>query len=129
MKIRDESGKTYTVNLSQYVGKPSLNCSALHERVREFLHEVYPNTQLLEEVYIPGYNIYLDFLLPLYKTVVEADGIQHSQFTPHFHGYHKVAFAHASGRDNKKEEFTRLNNLRLVRLPEGSEPEWMNLIQ
>lgn len=130
MKIRDENGRSYTINLSQYVGKQRPDCSKPHERLRLLLRQTFPNAQILEEIFVPGYNLYLDFLLPLYKLAAEADGVQHSKYSMHFHGTSKLGFAHSKGRDNKKDDFCLLNGLRLIRFPEAeSDEQWMNRLQ
>jgi very-short-patch-repair endonuclease len=117
MKIIDENGKQHVVNLSKYYASSRENCSALHARLREFLTKKFPAAQILEEVHIPSYNIYLDFYIPLYRLACEADGSQHENFTPFFHKT-KLNFAAAKGRDNKKRTFCELNNITLIRFSE-----------
>lgn len=125
MKIVDENGRFYTINLSKYYAKSRENCSALHEALREFLTKKFPAAQILEEVYIEGWKVYLDFYLPLYKLACEADGKQHDEYTPFFHKNSKLNFAAAKGRDNKKKAFCELNSITLIRFNDGeTEDVW-----
>lgn len=127
MRIKDESGKEHVINLKKYFSLEKENCSQLHARLRQFLHRNFPAVPLLEEVYIPGYNLYVDFYLPLYRLVAEGDGDQHREYTPHFHGIHKTNFYQAIARDRKKETFCQLNNIKLIRFnPEETDEQWLH---
>lgn len=128
MRIIDENGRSHVINLSKYYAASRINCSALHEKVREFLKEKFPNAQILEEIHIPGWNVYLDFYLPLYKLACEADGAQHAEFTPFFHKT-KLGFAASKGRDNKKQNFCDMNRITLIRFDEGEPEEWLKLLK
>ena len=122
MKILGENGRTYIINLSQYYGNSRSNCSNLHVRLRDFLKENFPAAQILEEVHVPSWNVYLDFYVPLYRLACEADGFQHGEYTPFFHK-NKMNFARARGRDNKKRNFCESNNIKLIRFTEEESPE------
>ncbi len=126
MRIKDELGKEHVINLSKYFAVEKENCSALHGRLRQFLKDNFPAVPLLEEVYVPSFNVFLDFYLPLYRLACEADGDQHRQYTSHFHGIHKTNFYTSVGRDRKKEAFCHCNNIRLVRFfPQESDDQWL----
>lgn len=126
MRIKDEYGKEHVINLSKYFALPKEDCSSLHARLRQFLHVNFPSVPLLEEVYVPGFNLYVDFFLPLYRLACEADGDQHREYIPHFHGVHKTNFYTSVGRDRKKEVFCQLNDIRLVRFnPEETDEQWL----
>lgn len=130
MKIKDLDGKIQTWNLGKYVGKINTNASELHERAREFLHDSLPTIQILEEVYLPGARLFFDFFLPLKKTAIECQGIQHSVYNSHFYK-DKLEFYRAKARDNKKIEFCRINGIELIYFyPDESIDQWttkMNL--
>ncbi len=125
MNIITEDGQELKINLGKYFGKEKLNCSKLHWRLREFLSCTFPAAHILEEVYIPNYDLFLDFYIPLYTLACESDGFQHSDYTPFFHKT-KFGFAKAKGRDNKKARFCELNRITLIRFGEAEdEGQWL----
>lgn len=118
MKVKDFNGKQYNWPPEGYI--PKLNntrqCSALHFRVRNILHKLYPTAPILEEVPLPGIGLIADFYLPIRKVMVECQGEQHYKFILHFHR-DKQAFVAAQNRDNRKKEWCKLNNIRMAILP------------
>ncbi len=118
MIIKDSTGKEYKINLGKYFNKEKVECSDLHRRVRQFLRDCFHDPQILEEIFIPSYNLYIDMYLPLYRLACEADGRHHDEYTPFFHGANKITYAQSRGRDRKKEEFCRINDIVLVRFTE-----------
>lgn len=126
MKVKGTDGKTYSWSLGQYVGNQNNNASYLHEKMREFLEENFPAMQILEEVYIPSEKLYIDFFLPLKRIAIEAQGCQHDEYTPFFHG-NKSGYQKSLGRDVKKKEFCRINNITLIYVYEDEDEEcWKN---
>lgn len=123
MKIIDPSGKRISISLDS---SPRNNASSLHIKLRQLLHEVYPNTHIVEELYIPQWKVYLDFFLPLFRLACEVDGEQHSEYTPFFHGNDRMNFHRAVARDRKKEEFCEVNSFRLCRFNgKESDIQWI----
>lgn len=92
--------------------------SELHIKCRELLRELFPTLIVLEEVPVNvrwGKTLYLDFYLPQKKLIIECDGGQHDEYTPFFHK--TVAnFRKSQSNDRMKEEWAKLNNIRLVRI-------------
>lgn len=128
MKVRNIDGGECVWNLGKYVGSVNNNPSEIHLLTREFLKENYPAIQILEEVYLPGEKLYLDFYLPTLKLAIECQGEQHEKFTPFFHK-NKMNFYKSKGRDNRKEEFCKINGIRLVYFyPTESEEQWKKKI-
>lgn len=124
MKVRSTTGEIYTWSLAQYVGNENSNPSDLHIRAREFLEENYPALQVLEEVKLPDSLLRLDFYLPVIKVAIEANGSQHEHFSLYMHG-DKLSYSRSKGRDNRKAEFCRINNIRLVYFyADEDEEEW-----
>lgn len=125
MKVKDLQGKTHTWSLREYVGKENTNPSKLHIKTRAFLREAYPAIQILEEVFLPGEILFLDFYLPVMKIAVEASGNQHFVDNRHFFPT-KMDFYRAQARDKRKAEFCRINGIKLVYFYEGeTEDEWL----
>lgn len=116
MKVRGLDGRLHSWS-------PTSNpraCSQYHDRARKVLRQLYPSEQILEEVALPGCGdttLYADFYLPLHRLVVEVQGEQHYKQVPHFHQNNPLNFLAAKRRDQQKQEWCELNNLRLVELP------------
>lgn len=115
MRVRDLEGKEHPWNLTKYVNKKRARCSEYHKTAREILSKLYPFDQILEEVHLPGTQLYADFFIPKQMLVVEVQGEQHTNFTPFFHK-DKQSFGKAKQRDKVKLEWCEINNIRLVEL-------------
>lgn len=89
--------------------------SHLAKSVRETLTEAFPNTPIREEEYVSyeGHRLFFDFFLPAYGLYIEVQGIQHTQFSRHFHG-DAAAFRAQKKRDLLKQEWCDLNDTTLV---------------
>jgi very-short-patch-repair endonuclease len=96
--------------------------SNLHIITRKALRERYPTQRILEEVTIPGLNLYLDFYLPLEKLAVECQGKQHTEYVPHFHK-DKAGFTKSQKRDSLKRQWCTLNNIRLEEIDYSEDEE------
>lgn len=99
--------------------------SAGHLRARALLQELYPFEAALEEVPVPGARppLYLDFVLPRRRLVVEVQGEQHRRFVRLFHGTPR-GFLDQRKRDQRKVEFCERNGLALVRLDDDAPAGW-----
>lgn len=82
---------------------------------------VYKALKLSGFTIIPEYNVggrlRVDYLIRELSVCIEVDGLQHSQFVPHFHG-DKDGFRNSKKRDNKKHVLLEAEGLKLVRLSE-----------
>lgn len=134
MRVKDLNGKIHSWNLSVYVSdnKRQLR-SSLHLKARELLQEYYRADMILEELTVPGEHLFLDFFLPSKKMVVEVQGPQHYQYTPHFHGIGPSGiktFMEAKARDERKSEWCDINGFKLICLPfNESEEDWLRRIK
>lgn len=66
----------------------SIKKSSLHNTVKVLVQELYPNFVIQEERRVQtadGAKLPVDILIPAMKVAIECQGIQHYQFTPHFH--------------------------------------------
>ena len=89
--------------------------SLLAKSVRETLRKAFPNTRINSEYYVnyQGQRLFFDFHLPNLNIVVEVQGIQHTEFSPHFHGTAE-SFKASKKRDRLKTEWCYLNDVVLV---------------
>jgi hypothetical protein len=107
------------------------NKSSLHLRARQILHECFPTLQILEEVpiYVKRKEIlYLDFYMPLIKVCVEVHGEQHYKFNRFFHNT-PMGFIKQKKRDQDKQSWCELNNIRYVELPFDQTDSWSERIK
>jgi len=117
MKVIDLSGRTHSWNLvgyspSKLAARPR---SGPHLETRSLLKQEFPNDPILEEVPLPGENLYFDFYLPKRKLAVEAHGEQHYKYIAHFHGDIN-GFKRYLANDARKQEWCTINGIRLVTL-------------
>lgn len=116
MKFYSTRGREYKVDIrpSKWPRRSEEDCkSKLQWSVSCILSELYPNDIILEEFFIPGDHMYIDFLLPRRKLAVEVHGRQHFEYSPHFHGS-KENFLKSLERDRRKFIWCNWNNLDLV---------------
>jgi hypothetical protein len=93
--------------------------SKFQERVKALLHPYWFADIVFEEMPVIGTRLTLDFYNANRKIALEADGSQHYKFNPHFHSNNRSKFLGQLQRDEKKETFCELNNIRLVRIIES----------
>lgn len=126
MKVKDLSGKIHNWSLKGYIinSAESRPRSELHKAVRELLKIEYPTDNILEEVSVPGEQLYLDFFLPLRKICVEIHGEQHYKYVPHFHG-NIQGFIKSKERDARKQKWCEINGIQYIPLKyNGGIDEW-----
>lgn len=118
MKVKDLNGKIHTWTLIGYQPKnnESRPRSELHLKTRELLKEEFPTESILEEVPLPGEQLYFDFYLPRRRLAVESSGEQHYKYIPHFHGS-LLNFKRAQANDRRKSEWAALNNITVITFP------------
>lgn len=126
MKVRGLDGREHTFPPQGHVPNPDelRKRSEPHLKARAMLKSMYPTLRILEEVRIPGAQLFLDFYIPQKKIAVEVQGRQHYEFVPHFHeDIH--AFRRSKMRDNTKRQWCEAHNIRLIEFPDTeSESEW-----
>lgn len=89
MKIVGFDGREYSFTPSSKQSSVSKR-SKLHEKAYDFLREIFPYSNILQEVTLPGSKtgrikcLTADFFLPVERIVVEAHGEQHFKFNSHF---------------------------------------------
>lgn len=113
MKTKDLTGREHQWKLK--VRPTSLNKSSYHIQARELLVKRWPGSLILEEVYLPGINLYADFYVVNMNLIVEVHGNQHYVYNQHFHGSRKN-FASQQIRDGIKQEWCRINKIKFLEL-------------
>ncbi len=101
----------------------TVHIAQLHINAVNFLRVIYPALQILEEVYIPGESLYLDIYIPSMKTAVECQGVQHSEYNSFFYKNKRKNFNNAQSRDDRKFQWCKLNNIRIVYFYDGEDEE------
>ena len=99
--------------------------SKLSDALFSKIREVLPGYGILEEFPTVGLSpvLSIDFvILSGIRLAFEADGRQHSEFVPHFHGT-RANFARQKLNDVKKEQWCIANNIKLIRVSSIEEVE------
>ena len=120
MKVKDLDLNEYNLKLGGYVVKgPELRPrSQYHVNAREILKELFPTSQILEEVPIKlraTQHAFLDFFINQFKIVIEVHGQQHYKFTPLFHSSAQD-FVKQKKRDADIIEWCAVNNFTYIEL-------------
>lgn len=116
MKFISTQGRIHKIDLrpSKWPRRPEADCkSKIQWRTGLIIDELFPNEIVLEEFFLPGDRLYLDFFLPRKKIAVEVMGDQHYNFNSFFHGS-KEDFLRSQERDSRKSLWCTLNNISLV---------------
>lgn len=102
--------------------------SSYHLTARQLLKNHFPTLQILEEVPVPikkSESYYLDFYIPMLKTVVEVHGEQHYKFVAFYHNNY-LGFLKSQKRDREKKEWCEINNIKYIELSHNEEEsEWI----
>jgi len=118
-KFRSLDGNVVACDLTSdnYPIRSEKNCrSKAQFRFGKRLVGLFNGEVVLEEFGIPQMGgTSLDFFLPRLKLAFEVDGRQHRTFVPYLHG-DRSGFDNQKQRDNLKERWCDLNNIRLIRV-------------
>ena len=90
--------------------------SLLARSVKATLSDLFPNTQIKEEIYVNhrGQKLFFDFFLDTpFKIYIEVQGSQHTEFSPFFH-QDASAFNAQKKRDKLKQEWCALEDVGLI---------------
>jgi hypothetical protein len=125
MKFFSTEGRIHKIDLrpSKWPRKSESECKSLFQfSIGEIIDRVFPNEIILEEFYIPGDKLYIDFLLPRKRIAVEAQGNQHYEYSNFFHGSQEN-FKLSQARDRKKSLWCVFNDIKLVTIREDDKEE------
>ncbi len=112
------------------------NKSALHNKVRHFLRELFPYDIIIEEVELIGSRdwkkkrpLTADFYIPNRNLIVEAHGEQHYSYSSFFYKS-KLDFLKSQKRDADKIRWCNQNNINIIVLKHSDKEEvWRQQIE
>lgn len=106
-------------NSSRYLIDWDKKCrSKIQKKVKDLLYPYWIADIVFEEMPVLGTRMTLDFYNANRKMAVEVDGNQHYQYNKFFHSNSRQNFLSQLQRDEKKEYFCEINQIRLVRILE-----------
>jgi hypothetical protein len=82
--------------------------------VKQFIKKYWSSDFVFEEMPVVGTRMSFDFYNASHSIAIEVQGEQHLKYTPFFHGKAKSNFISQIRRDNSKEEYCKLNNIKFV---------------
>ncbi|MDB4317737.1 endonuclease domain-containing protein [bacterium] len=92
--------------------------SKLQKKVKDLLYSNWVSDVVFEELPVLGTRMTLDFYNANRKLAIEVDGNQHYKYNKFFHSNSRQNFLSQLQRDEKKEHFCEINQIRLVRILE-----------
>ena len=90
--------------------------SKMQFNVKQYLKKYWNNDIVFEEFPLAGSRMTFDFYNSNKNIIIEVQGGQHLKHTPFFHGKSKSNFLNQIKRDNDKQRFCELNNIKLVEI-------------
>jgi hypothetical protein len=107
-------------NSSKYLIKWKNTCkSKIQKKIKDLLYPHWGADVVFEELPVAGTRMTLDFYNANRKIAVEVDGNQHYKFNKFFHSNSRQNFLAQLQRDDKKEYFCEINQIKLVRILES----------
>lgn len=82
--------------------------------VKQFLKKYWGLDFVFEEMPLVGSRMSFDFYNATNNIAIEVQGEQHLKYTPFFHGKAKSNFISQIRRDNSKEQYCKLNNIKFI---------------
>lgn len=121
MNFLTTTGKTKKVkNIHKYFINWNKPCrSKVQKKIKDLLYEHWVADIVFEEFPVVGTRLTLDFYNANKKIAIEVDGNQHYKFNKFFHSNSRQNFLSQLQRDEKKEYFCEINQIRLVRILES----------
>ena len=90
--------------------------SKMQFNVKQYLKKYWKHDIVFEEFPLAGSKMTFDFYNPNKNIIIEVQGGQHLKHTPFVHGKSKSNFLNQIKRDNDKQKFCELNNIKLVEI-------------
>jgi len=107
-------------NSSRYLIDWDKKCrSKIQKKVKDLLYPYWVADIVFEELPVVGTRMTLDFYNANKKIALEVDGHQHYKFNKFFHSNSRQNFLSQLQRDEKKEYFCEINQIKLVRIIDG----------
>ena len=124
MEFKCFDGSTIKMNLlqSHYPMKDMASCRSYAQYYfGQQLVSLFGSEVILEDFVIPRSGLSLDFFMPRHRIAFEIQGRQHDQFVPFMHG-DRLGFRKQLERDNRKAEWCKANNIRLITIKDKDVP-------
>lgn len=116
MKQKTITGKLKDIPTAPYrVDWDANQGSQFSADVLDFLWAYWKHDVVLAEWPVAGTKLRYDFVNLTKHIVVETDGIQHSQFSDHFHGS-RAGYLNQIKRDLLKDRIAEINGFKMVRI-------------
>lgn len=117
MKQITSSGRIKDIKTTPYlVDWDADQGSEFSAEVLDFLSIYWKKDVILSEWPVAGTRMRYDYVNLSKKIIVETDGIQHSEYNPHFHrNSHNIYLAQIK-RDVLKDKIAELNGFKMVRI-------------
>ena len=93
--------------------------SGIQKDVKQQIKPYWFADVVFEEFPVAGTRMTLDFYNATTKVAIEVDGNQHYRFNKFFHSNSRQNFLEQLKRDEKKEYFCEINNIKLIRVLES----------
>lgn len=125
MKFFDTNGREHKIDIRPSKWKRKAageGRGKFQSEVGDIIQDMYPGDHVLEEFPCVGERLFLDFFLPRKMLAIEIQGRQHHEYVDFFHGT-KAGFKAQQARDSRKEEWCRINNIRLIKIDTGASEE------
>lgn len=107
-------------NVSKYLIDWDSKCrSGIQKDVKDQVKPYWFADVVFEEFPVAGTRMTLDLYNATKKIAIEVDGNQHYKFNRFFHSDSRQKFLHQLQRDEKKEYFCEINNIKLIRVLES----------
>lgn len=123
MRLYNTFGKLINRNVSSYrIDWDAPSKSKIQFAVKQFLKPYWFHHICYEEFPVYGTRMKCDILNLTLKILIEVDGNQHEHFNKFFHGNSRGKYLSSIKRDVAKENWCKLNNIKVLRIYEGEVP-------
>jgi hypothetical protein len=115
MKVKDLNGKLHNLDVRQTQNKLKDELAAKSKfqyEAGQIIKKKFGMEIILEEVKVPGHDLYIDFLLPNKRIAFEIQGRQHGEYVQHFHKSPE-GFKQSIKRDTDKKRWCEINGINL----------------
>ena len=107
-------------NISKYLIDWDAKCrSGIQKSVKTNIKQHWFAEVVCEEFPVAGTRMTIDFFNATQNIAIEVDGNQHYKYNKFFHSNSRQNFLSQLKRDEKKEYFCDINNIKLIRILES----------
>jgi hypothetical protein len=118
MKFKTITGKVRNLaNVKKYlINWNGKSRSKIQKSTKDFLKDYWESQVVFEEFPVAGTKMSLDFYNANKKIAIEVQGEQHRKYTPFFHGGNKYNYINQLRRDQDKQKFCEINDIKLLEI-------------